>query len=50
MENRKYCDNIIKKETREKKYTDNDVHANIDPKLQKMSKVQLKIIILHEGV
>ena len=36
---RKCCENIIKKEIT-KNYIDNDVHENIDPKLQKMSKIQ----------
>ena len=33
---RKCCDNIIKKEKKKIIYTDNDVHAKIDPKLQNM--------------
>ena len=41
---------MIKKYTNETKYTYNDVHTQIDPKLQKMSKVQVPIMILHEGV
>ena len=45
-ENRKCCDYLIKKETKEKIYTDNYLHAKIEPKLQKMIKVQVLIIIL----
>ena len=40
----KCCDNIIKKDTRKKIYTDNDVHAKIDIKIQMMSKIQVLII------
>ena len=38
QKHRKCCDNLIKKETK-KKYTDNDVHAKVDPKFQKVFKI-----------
>ena len=38
---RKYCDNLIKKETDKTTYTDNDVNADIDTRLQRMSKIQV---------
>ena len=37
--NRKFCDNLIKIKIKKKRYTDNDVHANTDPKLQNMSNI-----------
>ena len=36
QKNRKCCDNIIRKNTKKTKYADNDVHTNINPKLQNM--------------
>ena len=33
---RKCCDNLINKETKKTKYADNDVHVNIDQKIQKV--------------
>ena len=50
QKNRKCCDNLIKKDRKNFFYIDNDVHANIDPKLQNMSKIQLLRRIFHEGV
>ena len=50
QKNQKCCDNLIKKETKKKKYMDNYVHAKIDPKLQKMSKTWVLNIIIHEGL
>ena len=47
---RKCCDNTIKKETKKPKYTNNDVHVNIDQKLQKISKIRVLIMILRGGV
>ena len=50
QKNRQCCDNLIKKETKKPKYTDNGVHAKIGPKLQNTSIIQLLRMILHEGV
>ena len=36
QKNRKCCDNLINKETKKTKYADNDVHVNIDQKIQKV--------------
>ena len=47
QKNRKCCDNLINKETK-KHYMDNYVHANINPELEKMSKIKILRIILHE--
>ena len=48
--NRKFCDNLKKKDTKKKDYIDNDVHAKIDPKLQSISKIQIPRIIINEGI
>ena len=50
QKNRKFCDNIINKDTKKNVYTDNGVHAKIEPKLQKMSKIKVLSIFIHEGV
>ena len=47
QKNRKCCDNITKKEINKTRYTDNDMHENIEPKIQKMSKIQVLRMILH---
>ena len=41
---------IISQRKRQKKYTDNDMHENIDPKIQNMTKIQVPRMNLHEGV
>ena len=41
---------IISQRKRQKKYTDNDMHENIDPKIQNMKKIQVPRMNLHEGV
>ena len=40
---------ISKRNRQRKKYTDNNAHANIDPNVQNMSKIQVLRMILHEG-
>ena len=50
MKKQKCCDNLINKEAKKTKYTDNNVHENIDPKLQNMSEIQVLIMVLSEEV